>query len=166
MFELFYWYLYNINFFSLDYSWYTSDYFNKIEFLKYFKENLYFILIYFLIEIITLFIWNLFFYKNKEKDIFIYSYIFRFIPILSHIWSFLIWANSSIKRWLITLTKWYFLYIFITWLTINILIYFGNEVDNYNLFIKIIYNNIIFTTYFIWIIFIMIILKLKKLWKK
>ena len=88
------------------------------------------------IDILFMYLWNKLYKKKNYKFntsnilLFIYTYIFRFIPILCHIWSFLSWMNKNNfkKNWLF-LVSWYIFYIVIWY-------YFLYKIDYLSIFFK------------------------------
>ena len=93
-----------------------------------------FVIILLLIDILLMYLWNKLYKKKNYKFntnnfmLFIYTYIFRFIPILCHIWSFLAWMNkNNIKKHLLFLVSW-FLFHIIMWY------YFLEKIDFLKIF--------------------------------
>ena len=78
------------------------------------------LLISFLLDLILLLIWKTFFmywyWKKSSKNLFINNVIFRFFPIISHIWSFRSWnSNHSLKKVILTMIFGYvFVHIFVS----------------------------------------------------
>jgi len=128
--------------------WYFSlfvEFFCPIVNEFYFSENWYNLLfISFMLDLFLLFIWFMLSYSKNYvnlKNIFKVSYInkyfnnlfvlniiFRFFPIISHLWNFISWYNREINKTkaFITFIFWYIFILFISELISKLLWYIFN----------------------------------------